>query len=185
MPHAPNLARPLARRAALAGLAAALAEPAARATPMNPAASLWSGMELQDSEGRTFGLRANDGRARLIHMWANWCPACLTEMGSLAEAAPGLERAGAELVLVSHPDFWAADLALARRRNLRVRLATPTAANPTGAVGAAMLEGNGAYVVPRTLLLGAAGRDVVWSHMGPVEWSAPSTAARVRAALNS
>lgn len=170
----------LGRRAALVsalGAAAGVLARPARAAPQDPVAALWGGIELQGVDGRT--LQASG--ARLLHLWAHWCPACLGEMGSLAEAARTL---AVDVVLVSHPEFWPADQAFARRQGWPFRLAVPSAANTPAAVEAAMLEGSGEYTVPRSLLFEAGDRRLVWSHTGALAWSAPGTMARLRAALS-
>ena len=173
----------LARRGflgALAGLAAtaassgtAVAQPAP-----DPVAALWMGMELQGQDGRSFNVRDLRAPVTLLHLWANWCPACLGEMGSLATAAAAMGDK-VDVVFVSHPQFWHADQAFAGRRNLPFRLATPTTANGQPVLDAALLE-NGAYAVPRTVLLRADGRNAAWSHLGAVSWSSPGAVARLR-----
>ena len=170
---------PLARRnflGALAGLG--LADTAHAQSATDPVAALWQGMELQGQDGRTFSARDLRAPVTLFHLWANWCPACLGEMGSLAAAAAAT-GGKVDVVLVSHPQFWQADQAFAARRSLPFRLATPTEANGQAVLDAALLDG-GVYAVPRTVLLRADGRDTTWSHLGAVSWSSPAAVARLR-----
>ena len=162
-----------------AGWPATAAARPAQAERADPMAALWTGIELQGQDGRTFQMRDLRRPATLLHLWAHWCAACLGEMASLA-AAVGRDTA-VETVLVSHPQFWAADQAFARRHDLPFRLATLSAANDPGVAEAALLEG-GTFVVPRSLLFAAAGRSTLWSHQGAVSWSSPATAAQLRTA---
>ena len=169
----------LARRGFLGGMAGLAASSAARAQPSaDPVAALWAGMEMQGQDGRTFSVRDLRAPVTLLHLWANWCPACVGEMGSLAAATAAL-GGKVDVLLVSHPQFWHADQAFAARRALPFRLATPTDANGQAVLDAALLDG-GAYAVPRTVLLRTDGRDTTWSHLGAVSWSSPAAVARLR-----
>ena len=161
------------------GVGVAAAPDAARAQPgSDPVASLWQGMELQGQDGRTFSVRDLRAPVTMLHLWANWCPACVGEMASLAAAAGALDGK-VDVVLVSHPEFWRADQAFAARRTLPFRLATPTAANGQAVLDAALLDG-GVYAVPRTVLLRPDGRETTWSHLGAVSWSSPAAVSRLR-----
>lgn len=169
---------------ALAATATGLAPGQARATARDPVAALWTGMELMGQDGRSFALRDLPAPATLLHLWASWCPACLGEMASLADAASSVGGRRMDIVLVSHPEFWAADQAFAQRRGLPFRLAVPTASNASAVLDAALLE-QGAYVVPRSLLFAGAGHETVWSHKGAVPWSSSAALARLRGPANA
>ena len=168
----------LGRRGLLGALAGVAGAGAAQAQPRDPVAAMWQGIELEGQDGRTFQISNLRAPVTLVHLWANWCSACLGEMASLSAAAAAL-GGKAELVFVSHPQFWRADQSFAQRRGLPFRLATPSGANAPAVLEQALLD-NGAYVVPRTMVFGADGRDTLLNHLGAVSWSSPAQAARLR-----
>ena len=173
--------QPVARRSFLAlAVAAAAASAPARARTRLPEAAdngLWRGVSFEDQGGRTFQLGSGPALT-LVTMWAHWCPACLSEMPSLAtlSAAMGGQL---EVPLVSHPEYWAQDQAAAQRRRIPHRMATLSGYNAPGVLDAALLQ-DGAYTVPRSRLLR---RDatVAWSHLGSMDWASADAIGRVRA----
>lgn len=174
------------RRSFLAGLSAASAfgPSVASARPsVQGEGGLWRGMEFEDSKGRSFQLGMAGGSSggaplTLIKLWAHWCPACLGEMAALSAMATAL-AGHVEVLLVSHPEYWAQDQATAARRRLPFRLAAPTAANGSGVVRAA-LTGNGAYSVPRSLVFRTRDATVAWSQSGSMDWGSAGALATVR-----
>lgn len=148
------MSRNTSRRALLAGLAVSAAcgpLPRAEASePASPKAALWAGLALIDAQGRGFTLGQIGAPALLVQLWAHWCPVCWNEMGALAE----LERQHRDkVVLVSHPQWWERDRAMAQARGLPFTLATLDRANGRGVIDAALIAANGAYAVPRSIAM--------------------------------
>ena len=161
------------RRAMLAGLGASIASTVARgAVPAVKLDRSWGDLELVDSREQAFRLGDTAAKATLVQLWANWCPVCLGEMHALETAAPGLNRRGIDVLLVSSPLDWAADLRTATSRGLEVRFARPSGRNGPGAIRSALFDADGWYYVPRSLLYDHAARRVTWSHLGRLDWQA-------------
>ena len=169
----------LSRRSFLATTLAAAALPAAARTPVSAAEALWRGMALQDGAGRVFQLGEGSAPTTLVAMWAHWCQACVADLPRLAAQAAAAGP-GTEVLLLSHPEYWAADQALARRMRLPLRLVTPAAANGAATVAAALLNGAGGFEVPRSLVFRARDNTVAFNARG---WSTLAAAAPARPAL--
>ena len=176
------IVQPLARRSFLAMAAASVAaasRPAQARARLPEAADtgLWRSVSFEDRDGRTFQLGSGPSLT-LVTMWAHWCPACLSEMPSLTALSAAL-GAQLEVLLVSHPEYWAQDQAMAQRRHIPHRMATLSSYNAPGTLEAALLQ-DGAYSVPRSLLFR---RDatVAWSHLGSMDWASADAIGRVRA----
>ena len=153
------IAQPLARRsflsiaaASVAAVSVAASRPAQARQRMPESADngLWRGVSFEDSNGRIFQLGQGSAPLTLITMWAHWCPACLSEMPSLTALSNAL-GSQLDVLLVSHPEYWAQDQAAAQRRRLPHRMATLSSYNAPGVLEAALLH-EGAYTVPRSLL---------------------------------
>lgn len=119
-------------------------------------------------------------RLKLVKLWANWCSACLVEMSSLAAFSKAFGDE-AEILLVSNPDDWQRDQLTARRRQLPFRLATLSPANSASAVRAALLDREGAYVVPRSFLFAGPESVLTAQHTGSCDWA--DEARRLKARL--
>ena len=158
--------------AAVFGPAVAVARPAVQAE-----GGLWQGIEFEDGGGRSFQLGMGGAPLTLIKLWAHWCPACLGEMTALSTMATAL-AGRVDVLLVSHPEYWAQDRAVAARRRLPFRLATPTASNGAGVVRAALTE-DGAYSVPKSLVFRARDASVAWSRSGSMDWGSAGAVATV------
>ncbi len=159
----------LSRRAALTGLAALAATPARAEAP------LWPNVDLIDAGGTLFQVGATAAPLTIVHIWAHWCGPCLAELPGLAAMA---QRMGsrAQVVLVSHPQNWAADVAYAQRRGLPFRLATLAPGAAPWVRPAVFEEHGGRYAVPRTLLF-RRGDQVAMG--ADTRWDTPAAVARL------
>lgn len=173
----------LSRRAFLAaapaaGLAASVPASAWAREPASAQLAMWRGLVLEDKDGRTFQVGSGAAGLTLVKMWANWCPGCLAEMPSLVALAAAM-GSRLEVVLLSHPGWWAQDRAVARQRGIPLRVAVPSAVNDEAVVREALTVG-GSFRVPRSVAFRAAEPEIAWTHMGREDWSAPGTVARMR-----
>lgn len=170
----------LARRRLLSIAAGTLMAPmAAQARPEpEQAGGLWRSIEFEDRDGRTFQLGAGAAPLTLVAMWAHWCPACLSEMPSLAAVAAALGPQ-LDVLLVSHPEYWERDKAVAQQHRVPHRMAVPSSRNARGVLDAALLQG-GAYAVPRSLVV-RRDASVAWRHEGSVDWASADAIGRLRA----
>src|ERR1700709_2831968 len=100
--------RQMNRRTFATTLGAALVARGAAAMP-RPEDSVWSGIDLMEQSGRSFGLSQAATPLTLLKLWAHWCPACLTEIAPLAAMAAAVGPRKLEVLLVSHPEYWAQD----------------------------------------------------------------------------
>lgn len=176
-----RMAASLARRAFLSAVPSAgliTWKPALARRRESAQAALWHGLALEDTEGRSFQVGSGAAKLTLVKMWANWCPGCLAEMPSLVAMAAALVPR-VEVVLLSHPDWWAQDRAAARRRGIPLRLAVPSRANDPSVVQAALLV-EGSYRVPRSLAFRATEGEIAWTHTGWQDWSTPGSMAQMR-----
>lgn len=162
MPH-------ITRRAALGGLAALAATPARADAP------LWPNVDLVDAAGVQFQVGASSAQLTVVHIWAHWCGPCLAELPGLANMA---QRMGsrAHVLLMSHPQNWAADVAYAQRRGLPFRLATLAPGAAPWVRPAVFEEHGGRYAVPRTLLF-RRGDQVAMQ--ADTRWDSPAAMARL------
>lgn len=145
--------------------------------------AVWRNAELLGEDGRRF--RTGDLRAplTLVMLWANWCPNCLSAMDSIATMRAAVGPRNLDVLLVSHPEYWAEDQAMARARNIPFRLATMSSANSQSVIREALTEAGGAYAVPRTLLVrGDTGAVTPWRR-GSQDWASAGLVRELRSSL--
>ena len=176
-------AKSLSRRSLLAftGAGAVIATSPARAQTRGSDRAdvgLWHGVAFEDKDGRTFQLRDGSARLMLVTMWAHWCPACLSELPSLAGLSAAL-GSQLDVLLLSHPEYWRQDQVTAKRWRIPHRMATLSSYNKPEVIEAVLLQ-DGAYAVPRSLLF-RRNETVAWTHAGSVNWASADTIGRVRA----
>jgi len=145
-------------------------------------AALWQRLELVDAEDNNFSIKDATRPLTLVKLWAHWCPVCLSEIDQLDQVVAALGPRTLDVILVSHPDWWREDQAVARRRGIRFRLATPDFGNGRGRIQAALTNSAGLYAVPRSLVFRRAG-EVVMAHQGAMDWTDDSVVAQLRDAV--
>lgn len=131
---------------------------------------VWTGSVLVDADGRSFVLRDLRQPITMLMLWAGWCSTCAAEMPQLTTLASTLGQS-VEIVLISHPQYWAADQAMARRRGLRFRMATLAPSNPAPIVQQALLGSGGVFSVPKTFAFRARDSSIVLKHESWTDWS--------------
>lgn len=166
--------------AAASSLTLMAAAPAKAARPATLEDSLWSGLRLQDQHGRSFQLGEGPAPITLVAMWAHWCPPCLAELPSLVTLA-GLTASKMEVLLLSHPEYWVRDVAVAQQRRIPLRMATPSTDNSSAVIGTALLNGQGGYEVPRALAFRNNDQSIAWSQRGWTDWGSPAALAHIKA----
>ena len=143
---------------------------------------LWSGLEFVDATGRAFRLSDMQQPLKLVNLWASWCSACLVEMQSFETLARVLGEQNLKVLLVSNPEDWRRDQLCAQRLRLPFQIVTLPPTNPTEIIRSALLDRNGAVVVPRTILFSGKENRVALQQMGTLDWS--TQVGRVRGLLS-
>ncbi len=143
---------------------------------------LWQGLELVDTDDNVFSIKDATRPLTLIKLWANWCPVCISEIDQLGRVVAALGAQTLDVLLVSHPNWWQEDQAVAQRSGIRFRLATPALRNGRGRIQAALTDGTGLYAVPRSVVFRRAG-EVVMAHQGAMDWTDDSVVARLKGAV--
>ena len=140
---------------------------------------VWTNSMLLDAKGKSFVLRDLQQPITLLKLWAGWCPACAAEMPQLTEMTSALGR-GVGVLLISHPQYWAADQAMAHRRRLPFPLATFAPSNSAPIIEQALLGSGGVYSVPKTLAFRARDFSIVLKRESSTDWSSPTALNQVR-----
>ncbi len=175
----------ITRRGALAGSLALASGQRARAEGRSNQSidAVWQGIELSDATGATFQIRDCRATLTLVKLWANWCPACLTEMQTLKSLVAAIGPRDIEVILVSHPEYWSHDQLVARNRGFAFRLATLALNTAQPTIQAALTEPNGAYAVPRSLLFKKGKETAVWVHRDAREWNSPEVITQLKSQI--
>lgn len=157
----------LSRRALLAGLLALPVTARAQKAQgliVHPSPLPLPHLELEDGDGRRFGLATLATRPALVNFWASWCLPCVAELPALerlkqsrtdlAVLAVSLDRMGKGAVETAYRRIGVTGLGILvdRERAAGEKLAVP--------------------VLPTTLLLGADGRERA-RFVGAAEWDGP------------
>ena len=172
---------PLDRRALLGLLGATLLSGPASARQQAAVGPdvLWGSIELADADDRLVRVDQIDSRLTLLVLWAHWCPLCLFELGTLSHPPPAFADSGIEIVLVSHPSDWTANLRVASDRGIALRHARPSPRNAASVLQRALVAPDGIFYVPRNILYDRARQEVVWTHLGVIDWTAPQGIASI------
>jgi thiol-disulfide isomerase/thioredoxin len=126
----------------------------------------WPALAVRDLAGRPATLPAASGSARVINVWALWCPPCRQELPSLQRLASALALRGIEVTAVA-----LADEGFAVREYLAEHAAGLHGVVLSPALAAASKLGLEA--LPQTFVVAADGAVLArWT--GAREWDAPS-----------
>lgn len=126
----------------------------------------WPALAVRDLGGRPATLPAASGGARLINLWALWCPPCRRELPSLDRLAAVLAPRGIEVSTIA-----VADDAFAIREYLtQHRLALRSVVIPPGVPG---LEPLRIESLPQSFIVAADGA-VLARWIGERDWDAPA-----------
>lgn len=63
-------------------------------------------LTLEDRQGRTVPLSSFQGAPLILNFWASWCIPCRFEIPLLANALPGLQEQGKQLLGVNLQESW-------------------------------------------------------------------------------
>jgi peroxiredoxin len=61
---------------------------------------------LERADGSRVSIHDLDGRVRLVHFWATWCPPCTGELPGLLATSRALADRGLALIAISMDDDW-------------------------------------------------------------------------------
>jgi tetratricopeptide (TPR) repeat protein len=119
---------------------------------------------------------AVEGRHQLIHLWASWCPDCLSEMKELTEQAGNLRAAGVEVLALNIDDLGEENVPSSQAETLLADLKFPFPATKASAPLVEALQGfhdslvglNRPMPVPISFLIDPRGRLSV-IYKGPVK----------------
>lgn len=93
--------RRVGRREAIALLGAAAVAGLAACGGNRHTAARWPALSVRDLAGRPMTLPAASGGARLINVWALWCPPCRRELPALHRLAAALAARGIEVSTIA------------------------------------------------------------------------------------
>lgn len=147
----------------------------------DPQAAAWSRLSLVGEDGIVFSLSDLRKPSCFVNLWANWCPGCLSEMGSIARMQAALGEHTVDVLLVSHPSNWQADKEFARNRGFSFRLCSFAPGTRDETIAAAYNSVPGAsYSVPQSLLFSGPGHALAWVEEGAREWDSQNSLARLQ-----
>jgi thiol-disulfide isomerase/thioredoxin len=176
------------RRNFLAGLgvtALLAASPARAQSPVDTSlAARWSQFQLIDSQDTVFTLGSVRKPLTLIGFWASWCSVCVGEYSQIAALQAAIGPETMDVIMVSHPNWWADDQKAAKARGMKFRMATADQSNDPEAIND-MLTNQGDYFVPRTMVFRqeASELSVVMAQTGRLDLADGRIAARLRGAM--
>jgi thiol-disulfide isomerase/thioredoxin len=141
--------------------------------------SAWQRARLLSEDGSPAPISSLPRPLTLMVLWAGWCAACRAELQLLPALSPRL-GADAEIVLVSRPEDAERDFPLARRARTGLRLLRFAPDTPPDLLADAFGQDGGSFMVPQVVAVSGTPRRVVWSHVGPLDWSDPAVVERFR-----
>lgn len=154
------------RRQAIAAIAASAWGLAACGGNRPNAAARWPALPVRDLGGRPMTMAPDSAGARVINLWALWCPPCRRELPSLDRLAAALAPRGVEVSTIA-----VADDGFAVREYLAQHgLGLPSVVIAPGVPG---LEPLRVESLPQTFVVAADGA-VLARWVGEREWDAPA-----------
>lgn len=158
--------RSAGRREAIAIIGAVVVGLSACGGKRPDTAARWPALWVRDLAGRPMTLPAASGGARLINLWALWCPPCRRELPSLDRLAAVLAPRGVEVSTIA-----VADDAFAIREYLtQHRLVLRSVVIAPGVPG---LEPLRIESLPQSFIVAADGA-VLARWIGERDWDAPA-----------
>ncbi|NFV78601.1 TlpA family protein disulfide reductase [Magnetospirillum aberrantis] len=131
-------------------------------------------LDIRDNEGRPAGLDGFRGRPVLMNLWASWCLPCVAELPALDRLKPQIEPEGVAVMALCLDRSGAVGAVNTYARlgigNLAVHVDYERKAG----------EVLGVPVLPTTLLVDAAGREVA-RFVGPAAWDGAEAMTLLRA----
>jgi thiol-disulfide isomerase/thioredoxin len=109
----------------------------------------------------------------LVNLWAAWCPGCLSEMPAMRALASRLGPELIDIVLLSHPMNWHADLVYARETALPFPHWRLSNRLPEAVVASAFRVQGERFGLPQSLVFAGRRRELVASYLGSRDWTAP------------
>lgn len=152
------------RRHALAALAAATLAGCGNSRP--DAGARWPALSVRDLAGQPLTLPTASGGARVINLWALWCPPCRRELPSLDRLAAALAPRGIEVSTIAVADDGFAIREYLAQHGLGLRSVVIPARLPG-------LEPLRVQTLPQTFVVAADGA-VLARWIGEREWDAPA-----------
>lgn len=123
-------------------------------------------IRLNNSQGKVIQSHHFQGKFKLVHFWASWCPPCVEELPELISLSKKLKEQPIQFILISTDTEWSEALKLARDgeglNNVSILL------DPSSKTA----ESFGTYQLPETYLLdGTGGVRMKW--VGTQKWNSP------------
>lgn len=137
--------------------------------------ALWPDLAVRDLAGRPLTLPAANGAARVINLWALWCPPCRRELPSLDRLARALAPDGIEVsgIAIAEDGF------AVREYLAQHGIVMPSVLIPSLAAGLQPLR---VESLPQTFLVASDGR-VLERWIGEREWDQPDVRREIERAL--
>jgi thiol-disulfide isomerase/thioredoxin len=148
-------------------------------------AEVLTAAEFTDEQNTVHHLNELTRPLLLVNLWAAWCPGCLTEMPTMQALASRLGADEIDVVLLSHPMNWSADLAYARKASLPFRHWRLSSRVPETVVAAAFRVQGDRFGLPQSLVFAGKRRELVASYLGSRDWTAPEQLRLARSWLDS
>ena len=134
-------------------------------------------LPIFDRQDKKVDLTKTDGKIRIIHFWATWCPPCVEETPALSKFWDEYKnRADLELYAISVDKDWKAVDDFLKK--------TPSALPLYRDPGEATAKRFGTSQYPETYIVNRKGR-VLFRVPGTVDWSSPDLRSRIDQILAS
>ena len=120
--------------------------------------------ELLDFGGKNYKLSMDQGKVRVVHFWASWCPPCLEEIHEFLAAMKKAKEMGVVGIAISLDPSWA-----------EAHKIVPSGSFPGGVISLLdskqlVSEKFGSFQYPETYLIGKSG-EILQKFVGPQAWN--------------